>query len=218
MWDQPVSERAYSEVLRQAAKIIGDIRANRRTTKHSCIKADVFIDFDLGRIGSHSLIVSLLVESGVSMKIISAITATSVSTLSRHYDSATELRRRKALKALSPVLEGLCADKKPDDDDKGAGIHGAADVQTASSPDDYRKWCPRCGRKVSELWRFCYHCGMQLPVPGPAFRCIPTRVDDSMDVHVQCDNAVTSCHERRCESKLVNVQESPWFLGCLQRV
>ena len=171
MWDRPVSERAYSEVLHQAAKIIGDIRAKKRTTKHSCIISDVFLDFDLGRIGSHSFkktVVSLLVENGVSMQIISAITATSVSTLSRHYDSATDLRRRKALKALSPVLEGLSEDQNKPDDAEEAGIHEADDVHPPTVPHNYSRWCTGCGRKVSELWRFCYACGTQLPLSTKA--------------------------------------------------
>ena len=164
-WRIAVSERAYAGVLSQAARFLEDVRAKKRSVCNPAINVNVFADLDLGRIGTHSLkktVVSLLAQDGVSMKIISAITATSESTLRRHYDTATDSRRRKALRiAFAPVLQGLS------DDLPSGSASGSADCPGLTRPNvaksNHDKYCTSCGVNVLPSWRFCYECGQELP-------------------------------------------------------
>eukprot|EP00972_Heterocapsa_arctica_P051966 7643830-Heterocapsa_arctica.AAC.1 len=75
-WDKPISERAYLARLRRAAAILTENRATARKNNEE----HPFEDFDLNKLGTHSMkktAVTLLKAAGQSTAIVTAITGTS---------------------------------------------------------------------------------------------------------------------------------------------
>ena len=164
-WEVPVSERAFFEAISKATKHIRSARADAEGRG----EVHVFSDVDLGRVGTHAIkktCVSLLSEVGVTMDLIGAITNTSPAVLRRHYDVATNGRKRRAMaSALGPVVDGLlqASAEMPghgndDHHDARLGLQGPQALETILD-----RWCPYCGRAVSREWSFCYRCSRRLP-------------------------------------------------------
>ena len=157
-WEAPVSERAYYASIRKAAALI----AQERKTSEDAGETHCFTDLDLGRVGTHSIkmcCVSLLAADGSTMKIIAAITRTSIPVLQKHYDTPTNSRKRRAISsALGPVLKNLPGPERTINEPAS----NAASLEPSSSS-SMDRWCPKCGKQVTSQWRFCYFCGTALP-------------------------------------------------------
>ena len=109
-WRQPVTARAFNYKLRGAAEVLSRQRQQARQLGEQ----HAFEHYDLTRLGSHSFkktTVSLLSDKGFSMSIASALTGTSVRTLSQTYDQPTSRRTRSAVEdAILPCLRGPLRD------------------------------------------------------------------------------------------------------------
>ena len=134
-YEAAISEKAYYNAIRRAARAITKERAASRRAGQE----HVFEYFDLSKLATHSTkktAVSLLKEERYSTAIISALTGTSARTLEAVYDKATFKRVRTASsQALGPVLRSI-------GEDQGQSCCGAPHQATA---------------------KFCYLCGKALP-------------------------------------------------------
>ena len=134
-----VSERAYLQRLRSAAHH----QAQSRTSARMLGNPHPFDDFDLSRLGTHSMkktAVTLLKDAGVSTAIVSSVAGTTVATLDRVYDRPTPKRQRQAVSVgLGSLVDGGCA---------------------PAAPTPAAQFCTMCGNdRQSDGWAFCPSCG-----------------------------------------------------------
>ena len=163
-WEEPATERAYLAAIKKATAEI----ARSRHAAENQGKVHIFTDVDLPRIGTHAVkktCVSLLAEDGASMTLIAAITNTSTGVLRRHYDVATNGRKRRAVaSALGPVVKQLTAGgEEPEAEGSDEGRPDAENVQRVTIGSRLDRWCPFCGKPVEQQWLYCYCCGKLLP-------------------------------------------------------
>lgn len=152
-WGKPITTRAYLERFRRAARIIQKERQELEAgTDHP------FLDFDLQRLGTHSMkktAVTVLSSAGIPFSIISSITGTNVKTLQSTYDVPTVSRQSKA---FQPACAGM--------------VHEvAASGSTTSEPPSSQEsrtmtdvvFCGWCGAKIAHTNHlFCMQCGKAL--------------------------------------------------------
>ena len=150
-WQQPVTERAYLEALKRAAKIIIKERAAARERE----ECHVFEGVNMDLLGTHSLKkthVTLMKTAGHSSAIVEAITGTQAATLDRYYDIVSPKRQAEAMhQVFQPVLQKC---KRSDDE---SGLQGASRMG-----DEKSSFCTGCGRSVCRTWKFCCSCGTSL--------------------------------------------------------
>ena len=149
---KPVTTQAYLERFRRAAGIIQNERKELEAGMDH-----PFLDFDLQRLGTHSMkktSVTVLSSAGIPFSIISSITGTSVKTLQSTYDVPTVSRQ-------STAFQQPCAEM----------VHEvAASASTASkspvSPESMTrrvKFCGWCGEKITRNGHsFCTESGNTL--------------------------------------------------------
>ncbi len=145
---QPVTERAYFKALQNAVEKIADERAAARAKGED----HVFENFDLSRLGTHSMkksFVTIMKEERISTSLVSALTGTTAFTLESIYDIATAKRQRLAVQqTLGSVLEDVA--------------HQTHQGQEEAC--NRWRFCPHCGEKLPENGRarFCHQCGQEL--------------------------------------------------------
>ena len=106
-FNKAITERAYADVLREAADHIGRERARAQLER----RTHIFDDIDLDRIGTHSMkksSITIMRTANVPTSVVAVLTGTSPRTIEEIYDVPTMSRRRMAVQsALASVAESV---------------------------------------------------------------------------------------------------------------
>lgn len=139
-WAKPISEKAFYDQVRNAAKVIGI----QRQEASAAGEPHCYDNVDLRQLGTHSMkktAVSLMAETQTSWAVISAITGTSIQTLQLTYDIATTGRQTDAMKrSFSGVLSGMQAEVH--DAQAELGFCGLCGLRQS---DPAHAYCRKCG-------------------------------------------------------------------------
>ena len=167
-WDKPVSVKAYHLHIKNIAQFLKrDLRSALEE-----VGTHEFEGFPLDRLGTHSLkrtCVCLMKDTGISTKMVAAISGTTVPVLDRYYDTPTTKRCRKVVTETFASIAGEI------DASTGGEGHGAtttpADI-IASSFDSggHEKheaaFCGKCGKqRLDRSWVLCPWCGCMFAGP-----------------------------------------------------
>ena len=152
--DAAVTARAYDYMLKAVAKVL---KAERNIAHENGLVHE-FSEVDLARIGSHSFkktAITLLIDEGVPLPVISQHTATTQKVIQKHYDIGTNARQRRAVAcALSRPL--LAETRAPSEnqghcEERGLVRCSTCDISTSRG----FLYCPLCGSVMDAVAPEC---------------------------------------------------------------
>eukprot|EP00435_Cladocopium_sp_Y103_P003011 s3646_g1.t1 len=146
-WGRAVSQRAYLDQVRKAARFLTKERAEFRRAQ----RPHVFDECSLQHLGTHSFKrtgVSLLKNQCRSTSVVASISGTSRATLEKIYDTPTRKRQRSASEAAFDGIVHNVNNKKS---------KKTAKEQTSKFQINF---CAKCGVKRQDAtWMWCPACG-----------------------------------------------------------